>query len=58
MTGFELWAPKDSNQRVLWPSYVRFSQEYFESLMRHAVPLNEAAIANLSHTAMGLDIYT
>ncbi len=26
--------------------------------MRHAVPLNEAAIANLSHTAMGLDIYT
>ena len=58
VTGFELWAPKDSNQRVLWPSYVRFSQEYFESLMRHAVPLNEAAIANLSHTAMGLDIYT
>jgi hypothetical protein len=26
--------------------------------MNHAVPLNEAAVARLSHSAMGLDIYT
>jgi hypothetical protein len=26
--------------------------------MQHAVPLDEAAIARLSHSAMGLDIYT
>ena len=26
--------------------------------MEHAVPLNEAAVARLSHSAMGLDIYT
>ena len=58
VSGFELWAPKDANQRVLWPTYVRFGHDYFESLMNHAVPLNEAAIANLSHSAMGLDIYT
>ena len=25
--------------------------------MEHAVPLNEAAVARLSHSAMGLDIY-
>ena len=56
--GFELWATKDPQQRVLWPTTVQFSQRYFESLMRHAVPLNETAIARLSHNAMGLDIYT
>ena len=31
---------------------------YFESLMQHAVPLNENAVARLSHSAMALDVYT
>lgn len=56
--GFELWTPRDSKQRVLWPSTVQFSGRYFESLMKHAVPLNEAAVARLSHNAMALDLYT
>jgi hypothetical protein len=56
--GFELWTARDPRQRVLWPTTVQFSQRYFESLMRHAVPLNETAVGRLSHTAMGLDIYT
>lgn len=55
--GFDLWFPKDARQRVLWPSYVDLSPSYFESLTRHAVPLDERAIAALSHSAMGLDIY-
>jgi len=58
VSGFELWAPQDANQRVLWPTYVRFSQEYFDSLVQHAVPLEERAIAALSHNAMALDMYT
>ncbi|EQD79761.1 replication protein, partial [mine drainage metagenome] len=52
--GFELWVAKNPQQRVLWPTTVQFSQRYFESLMKHAVPLNETAIARLSHNAMGL----
>lgn len=55
--GFELWLPKDDNQRVLWPSFVELNQRYFDSLMEHAVPLDERAIAALSHSAMALDIY-
>ena len=58
VTAFDLWFPKDDRQRVLWPSTVRLSEEYFQSLARHAVPLNEYAVGNLSHSAMGLDIYT
>lgn len=56
--GFDLWMSRDPRQRVLWPTTVQFSQRYFESLMKHAVPLNETAVARLSHNAMGLDIYT
>jgi hypothetical protein len=56
--GFELWTARDPRQRVLWPTTVQFSQRYFESLVKHAVPLNETAVARLSHSAMGLDIYT
>ena len=55
VSAFDLWFPKDDRQRVLWPSIVRLSLDYFESLQRHAVPLDERAIASLSHTAMGLD---
>ncbi|MBV8096562.1 MAG: hypothetical protein JO110_25635 [Acetobacteraceae bacterium] len=54
---FELWFPKDDRQRVLWPSTVRLSQEYFDSLQKYAVPLEEAAISALAHSAMALDIY-
>jgi hypothetical protein len=56
--GFEIWTPRDAKQRVLWPSTIQFSTRYFESLMKHAVPLNETAIARLSHNAMALDGYT
>lgn len=56
--GFELWTPKNDKQRVLWPTTIQFSLTYFESLMQHAVPLNEEAVARLSHSAMGLDVYT
>jgi len=57
LNGLTLWTPQDAKARVLWPTEVQFSREYFESLARHAVPLNETAVARLSHNAMGLDIY-
>jgi hypothetical protein len=57
VTAFDLWFPKDNRQRVLWPSTVRLSLDYFESLKAHAVPLDERALAVLSHSAMALDVY-
>jgi Plasmid encoded RepA protein len=53
----ELWLTKDERQRVLWPQIVELSPRYFESLTRHAVPLDERAIAALSNSPMALDIY-
>src|ERR1700758_2853561 len=38
VSAFDLWFPKQADQRVLWPSSVRLSEEYFQSLGEHAVP--------------------
>ncbi len=54
---FNLWFEKDDNQRILWPSTLKLSLDYYESLTRFAVPLDERAIAALAHSAIGLDIY-
>ncbi|GAB4019596.1 hypothetical protein GCM10028808_57830 [Spirosoma migulaei] len=55
---FDLWFPKTTNQRVLWPSTVVLSDDYFNSLINHAIPLDERALAALSHNAMAMDVYS
>ena len=57
VTAFDLWFPRQPDQRVLWPSTVRLSEEYFQSLSRHAVPLDRRAVAALAGSAMALDAY-
>ena len=54
---FDMWFPKNEQQRVLWPSTIHLNDKYFASLQKHAVPLDERALGALSHSAMGLDIY-
>lgn len=54
---FDIWFPKDDRQRVLWTSTVRLTDDYFNSLSNHAIPLDERALAALAHNAMALDIY-
>lgn len=47
----------DPDQRELWPSFVEFSPEFYESLKNHAVPLRFEAISALKHSSRALDIY-
>ena len=54
---FELWLAKDERQRVLWPTVVELSPRYFDSLARHAVPLDERAIGALANSPLALDVY-
>lgn len=55
---FDLWFPKDERQKVLWMSTIQLSEDYFKSLIEHAVPLDERALAALSNNALSIDIYT
>ena len=58
ITAMDLWAPNHPHQTTLWSSVVKLNHEYFESLVAHAVPLDERAVAALGHSALALDIYT
>ena len=58
VSAFDLWYPTEPGQRMLWPSTVRLSAEYFASLERHAVPLDRRAVGALSGSALALDVYT
>jgi len=53
----ELWLTKDENNRILWSPTIHLNPRYFDSLQKQAVPLDERALAALSHSAMALDIY-
>jgi hypothetical protein len=57
VAAFDLWFPKQADQRVLWPSTVRLSPEYFDTLGQHAVPLDHRAVAALASSSMALDVY-
>lgn len=57
VSGIDLWFPKDADQRILWPSTVTLSAEYFATLQQHAVPLDPRAIATLAGSALALDVY-
>ena len=55
---FDVWFPADHRQRVLWPSEIVLSSEFYDSLKGHALPLDPRAVQALQHSARALDIYT
>ncbi len=57
VSAMDLWFPDHPDQRVMWPSTVRLSGDYFDSLGRHAVPLDRRAVAALASSSMALDMY-
>jgi Plasmid encoded RepA protein len=54
---FDMNFEKDSSKRVIWNSTIQLTDDYFNSLANHAIPLDERALAALSNNAMALDIY-
>jgi len=55
---FEAWLHNDGDQQTLWPGYLELSNEFFETLQHHAVPLDYRALSALKHSALALDVYT
>ncbi|MEQ1695232.1 MAG: replication protein RepA [Hyphomicrobiaceae bacterium] len=53
----DLWLALDPHQRSLWPSTVTFSPAMFDSLKRHALPVNVHAIRAFAGSARKIDLY-
>lgn len=55
---FEAWYQPDELQPTLWPGVIELSQDFYETLTQHAVPLDYRALSALKHSSLALDIYT
>ena len=58
---FDAWTfngHQDGSQRTLWPGELELSEDFYDTLVQHAVPLDYRALAALKHSALALDIYT
>lgn len=58
VTGFTLFPEKRPDQLMLWPNEIKLSQDYFDNLMEHAVPLAKSHLTALSNNVTALDLYT
>ncbi len=55
---FSAWvANQDQQQRALWPGTLVLDQEYFDTLLESAVPLDRRALHSLKGSALALDVY-
>ena len=55
---FEAWMQHDSKSLGLWPGSMTLSNEFYVTLLEHAIPLDPRAIHALQKSALGLDVYT
>jgi len=55
---FEAWLNATPDQPSLWPGFVTFSEDYFATLIGHAVPLDIRALTVLKGSALAMDVYT
>ena len=58
ITRFEAWLQPGDDQQTLWPGELQLSQEFFETLAAHAVPLDPRALGGLKGSALALDVYS
>jgi len=54
---FEAWIAASEDQRPLWPGSVTFSEDYYQTLKAHAVPLDLRAFMALKGSAWAMDVY-
>lgn len=48
---------QDGDQLPLWRETIRLDEGFYQSLIEHPLPVREAAIREISHRSMALDVY-
>jgi hypothetical protein len=55
---FEAWLNPTDQQATLWPGELELTEDFYDTLTAHAVPLDYRAIGALKHSALTLDVYS
>lgn len=53
---FDVWLPQHPDQKVLWSSTLTFDERFFQSLMKHALPVDMRAARAFSGSSRKLDL--
>ena len=51
------WNPKRPDDRTLWDNKIELSQDFFNELISHPVPLDMNTLKAMKRSALGLDLY-
>jgi hypothetical protein len=51
------WDEKLPEQQSLWESYIRFNMDFYNEIMRNAVPFDLRVLSILKNSPLGLDLY-
>ena len=51
------WNPKRPDEPMLWDSKIRLSEDFFNEIIRHPVPLDMNTLKALKRSSLGLDLY-
>ena len=51
------WLERDPNQRTLWTPYMTLSDEFFQAVQHHRVPIDITHLAQLARSARRMDLY-
>ena len=52
----DVWLPENPDQRMLWPSTLTFSLDFYQTLAEHALPVNVEAVRAFSNSPRKLDV--
>lgn len=58
ISSFDVWLPQSRNldQKMLWNSTITLSRDFYDSLQKHALPVDIRALSALSHSAKQMDL--
>ena len=51
------WNPKRPDESTLWESKIELSEDFFNEIIRHPVPLDMNTLRALKRSSLGLDLY-
>lgn len=51
------WDEKQPEQQALWESYIKLNTDFFNEIIRNAVPLDLRVLSILKNSPLGLDLY-
>jgi hypothetical protein len=53
---YEIWTPTSADQPMLWRTKLTLSPRFYESLTKHALPVNIKALQLFQHSARQMDV--